>query len=454
MERESFTQDDFINSIERLKKIKLWGFNGYDPEHFLFWALFQNMLYNWQGRKVKAILARFLKNYSTFQLKNPEGKIIFYQSNKYHNRRDMVEIIRKFTGCDNRITVLKEKPVKQYFPQVILYTPCVFQWLISFYKAGFTGSTLVDLMCFSMDTLKLLRVLEKKKRNLCNAQAFVVLNDEYCDENIFIQFGKKYSIPTATLQHGAFSKTITGGSLAQYEHTAANFTADRILVHSQYQKHLAMGEGIPENRIIVAGIHKFINTELEQRRVSYGQFGVVLSGTIPGLDDINPNLINIANAFAEDHNYQYIIKLHPSNNEENYFSLYHDRCYNGTADKGESIIEFVKKIDFAIVGITSCFFELVYMGIPVFRLYDPGKVDIYEDLKFGRFSNIGELDAQYSRMSIYPDQYKKEMNEFKECCCGKGDVTENYRRALTDLTELNPKRPHSVFSKCDKREEE
>ena len=135
MERESFTQDDFINSIERLKKIKLWGFNGYDPEHFLFWALFQNMLYNWQGRKVKAILARFLKNYSTFQLKNPEGKIIFYQSNKYHNRRDMVEIIRKFTGCDNRITVLKEKPVKQYFPQVILYTPCVFQWLISFYKA-------------------------------------------------------------------------------------------------------------------------------------------------------------------------------------------------------------------------------------------------------------------------------------------------------------------------------
>jgi hypothetical protein len=69
----------------------------------------------------------------------------------------------------------------------------------------------------------------------------------------------------------------------------------------------------------------------------------------------------------------------------------------------------------------------------VFRYVHPGKTDNYRFLGGGGFSDECGAFELVDRDNNEPDQFKEVFAGYAEMLCGKGDIGDNYRRAINEL---------------------
>ena len=345
----------------------------------------------------------------------------------------MLEAMDKVGQSSDDICIMEERKSSGLFWSLLIRIPLILQWISAFAKRGISGYLLFAFLVDTFRTQKYLLYLKQNEKLLKGADAFVVLNDEYCDENIFIQYGQNLGIPTATLQHGAYERTLQDNDIIHFSHVLENLTADRVFVWGDYYRRIAMECGIQNDRIVSTGIHKYIDVSIPNRQAKHRIIGLFLD--VPATQrclSSNLEMIRLCNIFAKEHNYKYLVKIHPGDTKQRYDEYYDKDVFQGVLDRDENVRDFVEKIDLAVGGMSSVFIEMLCFMVPVFRYYDQG-YDIFERLDFGKFTIYEEWNTLFEEMNANPEQYQKQLKEMRDYCCGKGNTGDNYRRAINDL---------------------
>ena len=234
-----------------------------------------------------------------------------------------------------------------------------------------------------------------KSIDLTKYRLVVVFCDTDTASNIIVQQAQKVGCLTATVQHGMF--------MAPREHptimdeTGAEllgFVSDYFLMWSEYAKEQAIKAGIPDEKIKVVGLPKFIGVISEPPIEKNNCFGVILGWAEN--DEENRRLINMANVIAQRTGARYYLKYHPSYREYVYDRLTNSTFCAGKVEKDIPLSEYVKMTDFSIVGNSSMFVELSFLGQPVYHLHCDDLPDKYEDIKSISFSTPDELSTLIS----------------------------------------------------------
>lgn len=248
-------------------------------------------------------------------------------------------------------------------------------------------------------------------------------------ENMIVQLKReKVSI---TLQHGQYiyQSHNQNVNVIQYE----NFISDYMVVWGQATVDELNKYGINKNKLLVTGSPKFINNEncIIQERVSNDIFGILLNNEAQS--ESNYGLIKLANKISKQLGKKYIIKMHPSNNIEDYNSIIDKSCLLEILDKNKSVLEYGKMVEFSIVNTSSVYVELNCINSPVFRYKDENYLSMY-DCDKDEFTSIDEFLEKYNTLINDYDSWKKHMYNISNYFVnGVGGTTQRYKEIIPCL---------------------
>ena len=308
----------------------------------------------------------------------------------------------------------------------------IFQWIYQFRKAKIPKNLIIAFVYDAIKGLQLLHFLSSNADKLNEAKAFIVLNDEYSDENLFIQYGNKLGVSTATLQHGIYARTIDDNDLRHFMHIFPNLTADKIFMWGEQQKEIAIHSGVNPEKIVVTGHPRYIHAS-KVRKLHNKIIGVCLDGYTERFWKSNIQIINLCNRFCKEFDYKYIVKIHPTDNEKRYQEYYDCDYYIGIADKNQAVSDFASKVEFSVVGFSSIYYELMFLGISVFRYDDHCEFNTYEGVDDFNFETYDQLADIYEEMNSRPLEYNDKYYKVRRYLCGEEDVYNNYKNAIEDL---------------------
>ena len=435
LRQKVFSQEDFRTAVGKLKEVHLLGFDDYDASHFLYRTILDYMLVGTCSHITGRELRR--RDYSiSVSKRNAKHRIVLYKAPKYNFRKDMTEALEKVAQCSDDICIMKEHCTNTPDWALLVRIPFLLQWFFALRKNGFSGLLLFALLADAFKTLRFLLDIRRNQTVLNTSDAFVVLNDENCDENIFVQYGQKQDIPTAALQHGHYARTVDDNDISHFMHVLENLTADRIFMWGDYYKKLAVACGVSPERVVSVGIPKYVGIPAPDQHKEFGVFGLFLDASVTQRTiDSNFKLIQICNRFARENGYRYLVKTHPGDSVDRYKEYYDSNVYFSTEEKDKKILDVVKKIDFSVSGMSSVYIEMFYCKLPMFRYYDLEQ-DVFEWIDFGKFTNYEEFAGLYHEMKANPEAYIQELLRVRDYCCGKGNTGDNYRKAMESLVAL------------------
>ena len=86
---------------------------------------------------------------------------------------------------------------------------------------------------------------------------------------------------------------------------------------------------------------------------------------------------------------------------------------------------YLKSVDFSLVGSSSVYAELVYLGESVFRL--TSVQNDYDGVDWGIFNSESEIFRLIKTYYHDKASFRETTYELGQALCGKGDIAENYR---------------------------
>lgn len=280
-------------------------------------------------------------------------------------------------------------------------------------------------------TLHLLRAyieLEKFMRIVKDVGNHIVVT--FCDvhpvDAIITQYVNLNGGTTVTLQHGHFNAMDRGWVFNQSR-------SDYFLLHGEYAKQEAIQSEHNEKGLVPVGMLNFIDVgrrDFELDR-SNRNFALILNG--PGAKEDNEGFILCANEFARVHNMKYIVRAHPAVPVERYESIIDKNCMLEVSKKEESISTLFDKVQFVMVGNSTVFIEALYLGKLAFR-YAGISQDIYERIKWCRFSNAEELNRVYNSNISDLNLLKKRVSDTVAQLCQDGDIGKNYKKFFEQIS--------------------
>lgn len=255
---------------------------------------------------------------------------------------------------------------------------------------------------------------------------FVAFFDANPESAFLREMFRVHQVPTATLQHGQFvgyREDVLENSGIEFR----CFNSDHFLVWNKFTIDEAIKHGIDLERMTLCGILGYIGTKRKKCSAPQNNtFGVVLGHPVLGKEE-NLILIQAANILARERNLKYFLKLHP-NYAENFFDNMADsKYYVGNIQKGIPMMEYASMVDFSIIGGSSVFVELIYMGHDTIRFSNNDVKDKFRDIKIGKiFHHPDEIVAVY-------DEHKGKdfTNELFDYLCSVDDVTAAYKKFLS-----------------------
>lgn len=292
------------------------------------------------------------------------------------------------------------------------WVSCISRLAISFSQKV----NMLSILLFLYNFQKHIFFLDFQKYNL-----FVSFYDSTLFDAYLTEVFKFYGVPTATLQHGAFSAW-RENEMIHSGVELRSFHSDYFLCWNRFTFDEAIKSGIPESDIAIVGIIGYVGERWRKCLVPRNKiFGVVLGH--PSFHEENLALIRAANILAKSIGYKYYLKLHP-NYAEDAFSAYVDkRFYLGNKPKGISMLEYADSVEFSIVGSSSVFIELVYIQHDVIRYSDNSVHDKFRDIHSGKlFSKVEDIVDVYLKNA--GKDYSKELFEV---LCTVQDVDGAYK---------------------------
>lgn len=377
--------------------------------------------YNISKKKYLIEIIKFLFFSYIKEIKNCKGDIIFFYSYRGKNRADYDEIADRFSS-------FMKGNIFEY------------NYNISFYKLK---EKILHLLKFWF-LYKKNKIEKAFFLSLLTAQYTVYYNEiaeffnkrslklvvVFCDfagiENLVIQIAKNKKLITATLQHGQYR-------LLKYENenedaeAYKNFTSDYLFAWGEATKNEFEKFGINKKRILCVGnLKKKINVKKLYKTEHKNIFGVVLSGN--NYHKTNLRLIEIANQIAELYGMKYILRLHPKNQ----IKYYKSKCegkYVISVERGISNMEYLEKIDFSILHMTSVFVELLSCKSSIYIFHDEYLEDLFKIEKMC-FRNIEEFKYKYTENQKMKKDVEKEVENYYRYFEKDGNIENNYIEAI------------------------
>lgn len=379
----------------------------------------------------RIIASVFFNNYLYKVEIQTDAKILCLFSHSYAVRTDLSKIFNKVTNLltDRDILLAEARHNMLYLRGILLlfYLPI---WLIQMRKIeiGFQHK------------LYLLSVIAESKKWTSSAEfrkfpskynLLVTFCDAHLADNLMTQCFKKAGVTTATLQHGWYRKTLKDiAAFSGIEVSFEGFISDKFLVWGEYAKMSAIqSSGIKPENIVCIGHPAYIGCEKKQENcLTKNIFGIILGRSNYQCYKENRDLIKIANSVSYKLGINYVIKYHPGdtlNECRTYDDLVNQEFLYAICDKDSSLEAYITNVDFSIVGSSSVYVDLMYMGGIAFR-YTLVRDD-YDLVQWGNFESTDDLLNLIQEYQNDKEKFQHRKNEVRHLLCGKGDIADNYR---------------------------
>jgi hypothetical protein len=420
--------------IKKLNEIRFWGLKDYALGSVLTVPvsdILSSYSINTKFIIKRLILAMFFRQFEYNKVISPESKILFLFSQSYVGGGNYHK--KLFNNVANLLLhkdTIVAKKIRRVFDLsgliLLIYLPI---WLFQMWK--------INEINF-MDKIFLLSFLLESKKWILN-QNFKVFSQKYkllvtfCDvhlaDNIMAQRFKKAGITTATLQHGWYRETLhDADTFSNIELGFEGFISDKFLAWGEYIKSSAIRSGINPKSVICLGHPKFIGFQGIIKKKTKNKFGLILGRSVLHCQRENRELISIANQVSQKYGFKYIVKYHPSDSDDElreYDSLINPEYMFLRSDKDLSVDRFGEDVEFSIIGSSSVFADLLYMGEIIFRYTRVN--DDYDKLDWGKFINQTELFNLIDTFFQNKDDFRGKAREIGWLLCGKGNIVDNYR---------------------------
>lgn len=252
-----------------------------------------------------------------------------------------------------------------------------------------------------------------------DTKLLITYYDSLPEECFVVTLFKGMDVPTVTLQHGQFSawrENIPENSGIEFRTSASDY----FLCWNRFTMDEAKKEGVEPQKLVLAGIIGFLNSEnLKCKIPGNNTFGVVIGH--PMFEEENRKLIESANILANKCNLKYWLKLHPNYDGNHFDDIVDQNCCLGNMKKGIPMIDYANSVDFSIVGSSSVFVELVYLEHPTLRYSSNDIKDKFRDVHIGKvFSSPNEI------VDVFTSEDNNSTASLFDYLCSIKDVKKGY----------------------------
>ena len=424
----------FRGLIGNLNRISFWGLENFDIGTALTVPVSDVLSdYSVSLKLALKMLVKslFIKRYLYDIDIHPESKILFLYSQSYagggpHHKILFNKVAGLLVGQDKIVAGNKKKLLDIKGILLLIYFPI---WLVQMRKLEIDFKYKLFLTAFIVEAKKWTLSREFKiflrKYNLV-----VTFCDAHLIDNLTTQYCKKTGIATATMQHGWYRKTLQNAdTFSDIELGFEGFVSDKFLAWGEYIKTIATQNGIDANKVECLGCPKFIYNNYKKATKDHTTniFGIILGRSETHCIQENIDLIEISNQISQKSGMKYIVKCHPSDSTfeiDGYSKIFNYNFLHKKCDKDSSVENFIEDIEFSIVGSSSVYAELLYMGKIAFRYTRVN--DDYDEVEWGTFINVEDLFSLIVEYQQDKDDYRKTAQEVGQRLCGKGDTANNY----------------------------
>lgn len=337
-----------------------------------------------------AIIEKILFKSIYIKIDNPLQDVVFFKSESSHRADHNQSFFNVYETAGKKVGLITVKMKKVFSIRhsigkiglLMKYAKSV-----SNSKRPINNLARINALLVIDDFIKALSEIDFSKVKLG-----VVYYDVSKYDFMFVKLLKKRGIKTATLQHAAFvaPRKVSSPNFEFEGVELCNSTADYFLAWNSFTKEEAVKSGMPEQKIKVLGIPKYINVTVDNKQHKRTScFGVILNAK--SFDSLNRKLIQYADFVANKTGYSYYLKYHPQFHEFIYDSLPKSGKYIGSLELSKSVSDYIKLVDFTLISNSTVFIELIFMGHIVFRL-QAGDEDKFRNVPYNSFTNEEELE--------------------------------------------------------------
>lgn len=241
-------------------------------------------------------------------------------------------------------------------------------------------------------------------------------------DNYLSQKFQKRGVTTATLQHGIMLAPRNGleNNLDYIGVEFKSSVCNKFLIWNNFTLQEGLKAGVNSKVFEILGLIKCIGKEhIDISHAPKKVFGIILDGKLS--DENNIPVLNIANQFAQKHNWKYIVRFHPaySTHEFDHIIDFNRGCI---CERNIDLITFFMNTDFSIVSNSTVLFEMAYFRYPTIK-YSSGNIsDKFLNLKYPSFNNYLGLEKQFENFN-----QNNITTLFNELCGSITDISKSYR---------------------------
>jgi hypothetical protein len=367
-------------------------------------------------RLFKTTLSFILKHgYKMNACLNP--KYLFCFTNSYGKREDYISFFNKVKSLtQGNVEINPCYRIRFKFKRIISIV-LLFIWIYQIKSTKLPYKTrwyfCNQILLAYMDSNEIFDMLSNV---LSNIRLVVTFCDIHAIDYMLTHWFKRIGVPTATVEHGNY---IAGWHFG-------NSHSDYFLAHGEFAREQAIISGLKPDKVIVVGMMQHIHEDTTQweQPSNTSIFGVFLNSS--AFEKDNATILGYVNWLAKKFNLKYAVRYHPALNRAAYISLIDKSCLSSIDGNMGTVADFSRKIEFAVVGTSTTFMELLRLAVPVFR-FPNEEEDFYPTITKLNFKSHKELDVLYNSLKNEKENFVKTIMQASEFLCPAGDAAHHYK---------------------------
>ena len=424
--------EDLKSLKKTLNNIQLEGFENIKCGDMLHYSLIRGIANN-GSQGVKASLKFYIKVIRLLMTEvykvesSGDASSLFVFSSAYGARKDLLNNFTLVSDLiKNRVVIYAYPHYKcslkklRYLKQIKIWKKLL---LKEIKNKSLCYNIIFDLVRVYLEYQEILSKIDFDK-----IKSLVSFCDVHPTESFLTQLFNNMNRCTVTLQHGVYSSEVNewvfSGSKSRYLLGYGNFTIDEGSKNPLYH-----------GNILSVGSMSFIGKERIPKpdQFTTNKIGLVLDGEDGiGLHELNERFIKFSQNYCKTRNIKLLVKFHPASDIKTYLDVIDNNVVESYYGSDLSIMDFMNKIDVALVRNSTCAIETLHFWIPTYIFSEEAQtIDVYKNVNDCKFSNEEELD-QYITNINSPEMHKK-ISDLRDYFCVDDNMEKRFTEVLNGL---------------------